>query len=203
MIEVELRGRLTVSARKRVLLYALKNGKFVREVHQLTIFCETGNKAFGSFYDTKVRIGLQLSQNLLTKKRTLQLKLKDGHWERGSRPETVLTLSPNELPEAYRIFRALGLHSGCPRFYHRWDYQFDDVTLSLKNGGLAPDHWELEMLAQKEKDSSSIEKKLKVFAKRLGLTPWSESEYRSIIEKVYRENPPIAFEAINVKSVFI
>lgn len=191
MIEVELRGPLTATARKKVLPYCQKNGKFVTEVNQLTIFCETRSEAFGSFYDTKVRIGLQLSQNLLTKKRTLQLKLKDGHWERGSRPE------------AYRIFRALGLHSGCPRFYHRWDYQFDDVTLSLKNGGLAPDHWELEMLVQEAKDISRIEKKLRAFAKRLGLTPWSESEYRSVIDRVYRENPPIPFEAINVKSVFI
>lgn len=201
MIEVELRGRLTVSARKRVQSYCRTHGIFLGEFHQIAIFCDTQNERLGNFYDPKVRIAIQLSHDIQKKKKVLQLKVKNGHWANVGREELVLTLDPNSLNEAYQLLTVFGITSGCPRFYHRADYQFGDIILSLKDGGLAPDHWEAEISTTKQNEKKGHQK-LQKFLKKLNLTSWSESKYKEIVNKVYRENPPIIFSEIDVSSVW-
>ena len=201
MIEVELRGRLTASARKKVLAYCRTRGIFLGEFHQIAIFCDTQNERLGNFYDPKVRIALQLSYDIQNKKKTLQLKVKNGHWANVGREELVLKFDPNSLNEAYQLLAVFGVTSGCPRFYHRVNYQFSDIILSLKDSGLAPDHWEAEISTTKQ-DEKKGRQKLQKFLKKLNLTPWSELEYKNIVSKVYRENPAIEFEGIDVLRVW-
>lgn len=196
MIEIELRGRLTVAVRKKVLEYCRKNGKLLGEFKQIAIFCDTQNEHLGSFYDPKVRIALQLSYDIKTKKRILQLKAKNGHWANVGREELALKLEPEALGEAYQLLRTFGITKGCPRFYHRLDYQFGDIILSLKDGGLAPDHWEAEISTTKQEEKKGHQK-LRQFLKKLNLTPWSEAEYKDIVNKVYRENPAVEFPEID------
>src|SRR3990167_11428663 len=119
MIEIELRGRLTDAARKRVLIYCRDKGKFLGEFNQIAIFCDTQNEQLGSFYDPKVRIALQLSYDIQTKKKTLRLKAKNGHWANVGREELILKLEPNALGTAYQLLGTFGISMGCPRFYHR------------------------------------------------------------------------------------
>ena len=201
MIEVELRGLLSIPAREKLLSYCRQRGTLLGEFHQIAIFADTWGKQLGNFYNPKVRIALQLSCNLQTKKRTLHLKVKNGHWANVGRQETLLNLRPDALKDAYQLLRTFGMTAGCPRFYHRLDYQLGNITLSLKDGGLAPDHWEAEISAKKS-DEKKAHQKLLVFLKKLGLTPWTEAEYKAVVEKVYRENPPIKFEEIDVSPVW-
>ncbi|GEM_PF-3942046 len=201
MIEIELRGRLTISARKRILAHCRTRGKFLGEFNQIAIFCDTQNERLGSFYDPKVRIALQLSYDIKNKKKTLSLKAKNGHWANVEREELVLKLEPEALAKAYQLLGIFGISKGCPRFYHRLDYQFGDIILSLKDGGLAPDHWEAEISATKQNEKNAHQK-LQKFLKKFNLTPWSESEYKDIVNKVYRENPAVEFEKIDASAVW-
>lgn len=200
MIEVELRGRLTTAARKRILLYCRARGILLGEFHQIAIFCDTQSERLGNFYDPKVRIALQMSYDINSKEKTLQLKVKNGHWANVGREELALKLDPNALSGAYQLLGTFGITAGCPRFYHRVDYKFGDITLSLKDGGLAPDHWEAEVSTTKANEKKA-HLKLQKFLKKLGLISWSESEYKEIVNKVYRENPPVLFDEIDISSV--
>lgn len=201
MIEIELRGRLAGTARKKVLEYCRKNGNLLGEYKQIAIFCDTQNEQLGSFYDPKVRIALQLSYNIQKKKKTLQLKAKNGHWANVGREELILKLDSSALKQAYQLLETFGITKGCPRFYHRVDYQFGDIILSLKDGGLAPDHWEAEISATKQNEKMGHQK-LQKFLKKLDLAPWSESEYKDIVNKVYRENPGVEFSEIDLNLVW-
>lgn len=201
MIEIELRGRLTGVERKKVLGHCRTSGKFLGEFKQIAIFCDTQNEQLGNFYDPKVRIALQLSYDIKTKIRILQLKVKNGHWANVGREELILKLDSGALKQAYQLLETFGITKGCPRFYHRVDYQFGDIILSLKDGGLVPDHWEAEISATKL-DEKKGHQKLQKFLKKLNLIPWSESEYKDIVNKVYRENPAVEFSEIDVKAVW-
>jgi len=172
------------------------------EFNQIAIFCDTQNEQLGSFYDPKVRIALQLSYDIRTKKRALQLKAKNGHWASVGREELVLKLDSGALKQAYQLLETFGITKGCPRFYHRLDYQFGDIILSLKDGGLAPDHWEAEISTTKQNEKTG-HLKLQKFLKKLNLIPWSESEYKDIVNKVYRENPAVEFSKIDVSNVWM
>lgn len=202
MIEIELRGRLAGTARKKVLAYCRRRGKLLGEFKQIAIFCDTQNERFGSFYDPKVRIALQLSYDIQNKNKTLQLKAKNGHWANVGREELILKLEAEALGHAYQLLETFGITKGCPRFYHRMDYQFGDIILSLKDGGLAPDHWEAEISTTKQEEKKGHQK-LRQFLKKLNLTPWSEAEYKDIVNKVYRENPAEEFSEIDVSNVWM
>jgi hypothetical protein len=202
MIEIELRGRLTGAVRKKVLGYCRKQGKLLGEFKQIAIFCDTQNEQLGSFYDPKVRIALQLSYDIKTKKRILQLKVKNGHWANVGREELILKLDSGALKQAYQLLETFGITKGCRRFYHRLDYQFGDIILSLKDGGLAPDHWEAEISATEQNEKTGHQK-LQKFLIKLNLIPWSELEYKDIVNKVYRENPAVEFSEIDVSSVWM
>jgi adenylate cyclase class IV len=201
MIEIELRGRLTGAGRKKALAYCRKNGKLLGEFKQIAIFCDTQNEQLGSFYDPKVRIALQLSYDIQNKKKALQLKAKNGHWANVGREELILKLEPEALHQAYQLLRTFGISKGCPRFYHRIDYRFGNIIVSLKDGGLAPDHWEAEISTTKQNEKKSHQK-LQKFLKKLNLIPWSETEYKDIVNKVYRENPAVEFSKIDVSPVW-
>lgn len=201
MIEIELRGRLAGTARKKVLAYCRKRGKYLGEFNQIAIFCDTQNEQLGSFYDPKVRIALQLSYDIQNKNKTLQLKAKNGHWANVGREELILKLEAEALGHAYQLLETFGITKGCPRFYHRMDYQFGDIILSLKDGGLAPDHWEAEISTTKQEEKKGHQK-LRQFLKKLNLTPWLEAEYKDIVNKVYREYPAVEFFKIDTKAVW-
>ena len=201
MIEIELRGPLTESARKKVLGYCRSSGKFLGELNQISIFCDTQNEQLGSFYDPKVRIALQLSYDIQSREKTLQLKTKNGHWANVGREELVLKLEPNALAKAYQLLGTFGILKGCPRFYHRLDYQFGEIILSLKDGGLAPDHWEAEILSTKQNEKVARQK-LQKFLKKINLKSWPEAEYKEIVNKVYRENSAVEFSKIDISAVW-
>jgi len=202
MIEIELRGRLTDEARKRMLSYCRTRGKLMGEFNQIAIFCDTQNEQLGSFYDPKVRIALQLSYDIQRRKKTLRLKAKNGHWANVGREELILKLDSGVLKQAYQLLETFGITKGCPRFYHRLDYKFGDIILSLKDGGLAPDHWEAEISATKQNEKNAHQK-LQKFLKKLNLTPWSEKEYKDIVNKVYRENPAVEFSKIDTSAAWL
>lgn len=200
MIEVELRGPLK-EKREELIAHAVKHGTLLGELNQIAIFCDTWDERLGNFYDPKVRVAFQLSYDVHTKQQSLHLKVKNGHWANVGRQEVVLHLRPEELPRAYQLLNTFGITSGCPRFYHRIDYQIGDITLSLKEDGLAPDHWEVEIAVEKN-DEAKAHKQLQAFLKNLGFMPWTEEEYKTIINKVYRENPPVEFGKIDVSRVW-
>lgn len=202
MIEVEFRGPLTAPRRKKVLSAISHIGKKIREVDQLTIFCDTQSEHFGNFYDPKLRLAIQLSKELPKGDRRLALKVKGGHWGKASRQETVLDLDPNSLAKAYRFLESLGIIAGCPRFYHRLDFAIGDINLSLKDSGLAPDHWEIELEVDKENVVPAAKKRLNNLINKLDLTAWTEDEYRKIITKIYQENPPILFTQVDTRLYF-
>ncbi|MBI5356477.1 hypothetical protein HZB78_02590 [Candidatus Collierbacteria bacterium] len=201
MIEIELRGRLTGLARKRVLEYCWKQGKLLGEFNQIAIFCDTQNEQLGNFYDPKVRIALQLSHDVRSREKTLFLKAKNGHWADVGREELILKLDFGVLKQAYQLLETFGITKGCPRFYHRLDYKFGDIILSLKDGGLVPEHWEAEISATKQNEKAA-HKKLQKFLEKLNLIPWSETEYKDIVNKVYRENPAVEFDKIDTAPVW-
>jgi hypothetical protein len=45
--------------------------------------------------------------------------------------------------------------------------------------------------------------KIAEISKKINLIPWSETEYRDIVNKVYRENPAVEFSEIDVSNAWM
>ena len=81
MIEIELRGRLTGSRKEKVLGHCRTSGRFLGEFKDCNFFAIPKMSNWEIFTIRKVRIALQLSYDIKTKIRILQLKAKrNGHW---------------------------------------------------------------------------------------------------------------------------
>lgn len=203
MIEVELRGPLPEPEKALLLSRFGRKWLLTRDSKQLTIFCDTSDKRLGSFYNPKLPIAVQLSYDEASLTETLSLKVKSGHWRNIFRPEIELQLLPSQLQQTYDFLNAIGITSGCPRYYHRVDYRIDqNLLISLKDSGLAPDHWELERVIAHAGSAERTKRLLAKTATRLGLRTWGKQKYQRIITAIYEENPPIPFGNIDVSLVW-
>lgn len=196
-IEIEKRGRLEAGKKEKFLEYLKKNGKFLNEYNQLSIFCESGSSFLGNIENTKVSIAVAVLNNLILKKTSYKLKVKSGKMESGIRKELVLPFKAKNLSDIITLLEVFEIDSGCPRFYHRYDFKIGKYFISIKEKGFAPDHFEIETIVEDEKKIEKENQKLEKFVETLGLKFYSDQEYKEIMLGTFRKYPPVPFTQID------
>ena len=198
-IEIEKRGRLEIKG--KFLEYLKTNGKFLGEYNQLSIFCESGSRFLGNIENTKVSVAVTILNNLKLKKISYKLKVKSGKMESGVRKELILPFKAKNLIDILNLLEVFEITTGCPRFYHRYDFKIGKYFVSIKENGYAPDHFEIETVVEEDKKVENETRKLEKFVESLGLKFYSDQEYREIMLGTFRKYPPVPFSKIDFSVV--
>jgi adenylate cyclase class IV len=196
-IEIEKRGRLEIKDKEKFLEYLKKNGRFLNEYNQLSVFCESGSRFLGDIESTKASVAITILNDLKRLKTNYKLKVKNGKMESGTRNELVLPFKAKNLTEIMSLLEVFEITSGCPRFYHRLDFKLGKYFISIKENGYAPDHFEIETVIKDEKKVEKEIQKLEKFIESLGLKFYSDQEYKEIMLGTFRKYPPVTFSEID------
>jgi len=200
-IEIEKRGRLEKEDKEKFLKYLRENGRFLHEYNQLSVFCESGSRFLGDIENTKASVAITILNNLMQMKTNYKLKVKNGKMESGNRKELVLPFKPKNLPEIIDLLEVFEITSGCPRFYHRFDFKLGKYFISIKESGYAPDHFEKKTVVKDEKKVEEEIQKIEKFIESLGLKFYSDLEYKEIMLGTFRKYPPVLFSEIDFSVV--
>lgn len=201
MIEIEKRGQLTKQSAGILRGYLLSKGSLVRKSNQLNIFIEFNNPFLGSIENTKASINISITKNLLNNSISCKLKSKTGNMQAGLRTESSISFDLSEIENVFNFLSIFHINEGCPRFYYREDYKLGLMNVTLKEGGLAPDHFEIDMEVEDRKSLSQAEDAILKLAEDSGLKIYSEDEYKEIMLRVFEQNPPIPFSEIDLRLV--
>lgn len=198
MLEIEKRGQLSNSDKDHLKSFLLSKGKLIRRENQLNIFIEFNSPYLGSIENSKASINISLSKNLINNATSGNLKVKTGKMESSNRLESNLPFNIDNIMDVFNFLKVFQITEGCPRFYCREDYKYDDLVVSIKEKGLAPDHFEVEMQVDSPDKSEFAIGKINTFGKLLGLKFYTDSEYKDIMLKTFYDNPPVPFGAIDL-----
>lgn len=201
MIEVEKRGLLTARQKNTLLKFLNRNGEHIRSRNVLTIFIEFDSPFLGSVADTKASISIALIKDLHSNKVTAKLKGKLGKMESGARKEIEIPFQVEYTQQMFSFLEIFEIQTGCPRFYHREDYLYDGMEISIKDEGFAPDHFEIELKVVEHEQIVDAEEKIGEFLEKRDLKALSEQGYKEMMLKVFTENPPIALTKIDLGRV--
>ena len=150
---------------------------------------------------TKVSLSLAIFKRLDKEKTTFQLKAKTGRMESGTRKEILISFKRTELKQILAFLELFEIKTGCLRFYHRYDFQYGQYFISLKENGFAPDHFEIETTAKNQEAVGKEGQKIQVLLNSLGLKAYSEEEYKEIMLSTFRRYPPVPFSEIDFSTV--
>lgn len=198
MIEVEKRGKLSQNELIGLKSFLSRKGKLLKKLKQLNIFIEFDSPFLGDIGNTKASINISLSNEILKKQTTGRLKVKGGNMQSSSRTEVSIPFDIKDINEIYKFLSVFNINRGCPRFYYREDYEYNGITISIKEQGLAPDHFEAEIEIEDIKDREYAEERINEFTKSLNLQFYTDEEYKSIMLNIFKENPPIDFSDIDL-----
>ncbi len=199
MIEVELRGYFqTALKRNNFVEFLQKNAEVVKDRKQLTTFIEFDHPSLGSLDDSKGSISISIEQDNKTSVERGKVKFKSGSFDSVSRKETSFSFQPSEISGVLNFLSSLGIDRGCPRYYDRLDFQYDQFKITVKTGGLAPDHFEIELEVETTKEVGEAEKGIRQLAESFGLQVATQEEYSHTMKKVFLENPPVPLSEITL-----
>ncbi len=198
MLEIEKRGKLTKKRAEILRSYLLSNGKLVRKANQLNIFIEFNNPFLGSIENTKASINISITKNLSDNSISCKLKSKTGNMQAGTRSESNISFDLSEINQVFDFLKIFQITEGCPRFYYREDYKLGLMNITLKEKGLAPDHFEIDMEIEDLKALPQAEAVIVEFARNNDLKFFTEDEYKEIMLRVFKENPPIPLNNIDL-----
>lgn len=190
-IELEKRGGLDIAKKRKLLDFLHKNARFLGEYHQNTIFIEFGSKHLGEIQNTKNSIAITQKQDCKTGKKEFELKVKNGNMQKGYRPENCIRINPEDIFETVSFLSVFEITTGCPRYYHRYDFEYRNFFMSIKEGGYAPDHFEIELMLEDVKDLPEAERKIDTITKKLNLSTYTDDEYKMIMLGTYAKYPPV------------
>ncbi len=192
MIEIEKRGPINPTQYKALQQFLKDNGEQVLRCNQVGIFTTYKNG------EVKNQINISITQDLDKETTKARLKAKLGDLKDSARKEISIPFEVKDIDSIYDMLRMFGVSNGCPRYYYREDYKYEDLTVSIKNGGLLTDHYEIEIEIENESEKESSIEKLETFIRSQNLELWNEDEYKVLIKKIFEENPPIPFAEIDV-----
>lgn len=197
MLEVEKRGAINQDKIKALREFLQTNGKLKSKLKQLNIFIEFDNAFLGTLENTKHSINVSFSKNIDTSEIVSKLKTKSGLMYSGVRNEISISFDYHNKSSIFDFLSVFGISKGCPRYYYREDYKFNNLNITLKEKGLAPDHFEIDMEIDSTENVTFAESQIKEFLEQHNLIAYSDEEYKRIMLKVFNENPPIPFSDIS------
>jgi len=175
MTEIEIRGKIAMANFERLVKLLSSEGRLVDHYHRLSVDLSPG-------FDKKTRTwknpsGLDIRVKKSDGKEKITIKI--GGFQDRKRKEVEVELVTGRLLEALDLLEALGYPNGMIYYWESWEYSFRGVEIKLSK--YTDDYFTFEI---ESKESLEVEK----IAKELNLTPYSEKEYREVIN---RENQNI------------
>lgn len=201
MIEVEKRGSLSANGLKHLRDYLINNAVLKSSQKQLNIFIEFDNSFLGSVENTKNSINVSFSKVIGENNINCRLKSKSGLMQSSVRKEVTIPFEFKDRNNIFDFLAVFGINTGCPRYYYREDYIIHDMNVTLKQDGLAPNHFEVDMEIQNLDEMKLAEKRINDFLLEHNLIAYSDEEYKTIMLKVFKENPPVPIEDISFDSL--
>ncbi len=168
--EIEIRGALDKSQFEKLKTLLSDKGKQIKHYQRLSVDISPG-------FDTKTRtwkiddlIDLRIKKSGEAEKITLKI----GQYAGKERDEIELELKEGELIKAVNLFDLLGFNKGMIYFWESWEFEYKVYEVKLTK--LAEDYYEWEI------ESDSRDNDPHVLASELGLTPFTESEFKRRID---------------------
>lgn len=196
-IEIEKRGSLSQKGKEHFLSFLKEKAKLLCEYNQLSVYCESDSPYLGEIENTKISISITLLKNILTKKTKYLLKAKTGKMESGLRKEIIIPFYAESLDDILHFLELFDIKTGCPRFFHRYNFKYGKYEISIKEKGYTVDHFEIETIIESEDEIEKENRKIDEFVKSLGLNIYSEEEYKEKMLETFRKYPPIPFSEID------
>ncbi len=169
MIEIEIRGKISLKDFERLSRLFRQEGKLIRHYHRLSVDLSPG-------FDPKTRSWPKDDQLDLRIKKTDEeekISVKVGNINAQEREEVEIRLKEGEFEDAVKMFTALGFKQGMIYFWQSWEYVYKKFEVKLTRYG--EEYYSLEI--------ESPEKNLdpNVLAKELNLDPFTDKEYKKEI----------------------
>lgn len=182
--EIEIRGALAnkVFAKRLVTIIQKQGRATVKKDKQVIIFYKENNKDFRVKWDK----GKKYFEFVY--------KTKQGA-QRTVRNEFTITLDKKQASNFFKILEELGLKKGFISPTLRIDISTPFIIWSFKLDSVIGDYWEAEATKKLSQKYGGSKEKIKAYLKEkansLGLTSWSEEEFKRIRQEKWAKVQPI------------
>lgn len=195
-LEIEKRGYLNTNEKALLIKFLDKNALFKSTKKQLNIFCSINNDYFSEKTKIKSSLSIVIEEDIISKEIKMFLKSKFGNVEDLKREEVSINLEKTSPLEIFKFLRSLGIEEGCPRYYLRKDYTYNNLNVTIKENGLVPDHFEVELIKGNNVDD------IDQFINKNKLNCFSSSQYKQLLKELLINNPPVLLNEIKFKDYF-
>ena len=185
--EVELRGDLSLSQKKRLVSFLQANAKFIGKKKRLLIDYSTFIK--GQELETRTKDIRLRSTNKIT-----EAIIKIGKWGGKDSRQEISIKFKNKFDDLVQLFGLLGYEKGmlCERVID--EYQFRNILFAIV---ALPDktyYFEAEIVTTKQEMVEKIKQDIRKVCASLGLSIFSDLEYFDYIKKLNGKiNKPFLF----------
>jgi hypothetical protein len=191
MTEIEIRGKLTSTKFTELFELLTKKGELSDHYHRLSVDISPGfdpqTKTWKNSSGTDIRLKKSGDKE--------KLSIKTGDFKDKERKEVEIKLVTGQFLSSLDFLESLGYSSGMIYFWESWEFNYLGVEIKLSK--YTEDYFTFEVEGKENSDVDLI-------ASKLGLTPYTNDEYRTaidwenqnihrlysrkIVEKVLKEN---------------
>jgi len=175
MTEIEIRGKIAMADFERLVKLLSVNGEQVDHYHRLSVDLSPGFDEKSKTWKNSSGIDMRVKKSDDKEK----ISIKTGNFHDLERREVEVKLENGQFLRALDLLGVPGFQNGMIYYWESWEYSFRGVEIKLSK--YTDDYFTFEI---ESKESLEVEK----IAKELNLTPYSEKEYREVIN---RENQNI------------
>ena len=169
MTEIEIRGKLTPGKFKELFKLLTDNGELTNHYHRLSIDLSAGFDSVSKTWKNPTGTDIRLKKSDNHEKITI----KTGNYHELERKEIELKLPTGEFLNALDMLEVMGYKNGMIYFWESWE--FDYLGTEIKLSQYTDDYFTFEIEGKTNLDVNQV-------AKELGLTPYTEVEYRQAID---------------------
>lgn len=169
MTEIEIRGKLSPTKFSELFELLSKEGKMSDHYHRLSVDISPGFDPISKTWQNSSGTDIRLKKSGDKEK----LSIKTGDFKDKERKEIEIKLVTGQFLSSLDFLETLGYSSGMIYFWESWE--FDYLGVEIKLSKYSEDYFTFEIEGKENNDVDAI-------ATKLGLTPYSDSEYRAAID---------------------
>ena len=168
--EIEIRGALDKGQFEKLKSLLLEKGSEIKHYRRLSVDISPGFDSESRTWKMDDTIDLRIKKSDESEKITLKI----GQYAGKERHEIELNLYEGELAKAAELFDLLDFNKGMIYYWESWEYAYQKYEVKLTK--MADDYFEWEIESKDKKFDPHV------LAAELGLTPFTESEFKKRID---------------------
>jgi len=169
MIEIEIRGRLTKEKFNEVMAFMEKEAKFKDNYKRLSVDISPGFNEKERSWKNLTGVDLRIKKSGFKEK----ISAKIGSFNDKEREELDIKLDEGQILDTIKMFVKLGLDKGMIYQWESWEFDFEDFEVKLSK--YTDNYFTFEIESENGKNNPDD------LAKKLGLIPYSNKEYKEVI----------------------